>query len=349
MNKVIISLAAMLCCICLEAQQKVSRFRIAETWDKQEYVLAVDGPAVCSACVDVFAQKFYGNPMLHALGASFSGEEADVDVPVAAFKADDKNGYCMIRLKSRQLAETEAKLWTLPDGKQVFVVKMVNWEEDTLPRIFFFDVDTENGRLVPGDEPDGLVYGSIENFLLPRRGNRIVVKWENRPSDLIVLQDDGSFVYLAYAANAFSCYVLDPDPSGKTNLRSSPGGKIIGQISESASDDEGGALIVSVFNPTKGWWQILEKSVGGLKISGEGWIHYSVLAMRTRNYGQETLKLHADPSAESAVTGYIYQEEATVRPMDISPDGEWTKVKGPDGTGWLESRWLCGNPYTTCP
>ncbi|MBR6245830.1 MAG: SH3 domain-containing protein, partial [Bacteroidales bacterium] len=88
--------------------------------------------------------------------------------------------------------------------------------------------------------------------------------------------------------------------------------------------------------------------IEGIDISQGGWIHWSVLATGTRNYSGEPIPLHKEPSADSPVVGTIKKADVTVRPMDITPDGSWVKVKSAYGTGWLEVDWLCGNPFTTC-
>ncbi|MBO4670378.1 MAG: hypothetical protein J5640_00840 [Bacteroidales bacterium] len=348
MKKLYILIALLLWGAAATAQQKLTLFGIAQKWQKQEYALAVEGKAEFPACVNAFTAVFNDNPMLHAFGARVSGSDEGGSVPVADFKLDAANGYAKISLKAKQPAAAEARLWTLPRGRQVFVVKMVNMEEDTLPRIFFFYVDALGSRLVPAPEPDGLVYGEIADFLISPSGNRIEVKMENQPSDYMELQESGRFVYLKYAQNAFACYVLDPDASGKTNIRATPGGEVIGTLGAKQTDDDG-VYTLSVFKPTDGWWQILDKNIGGVAIKKEGWIHYSVLAMRTRNYGREMLPLRSSPSQKASSVAAIGEVEMVVRPMDISADGKWVKVKCDAGTGWIELEWLCGNPYSTCP
>ena len=77
-------------------------------------------------------------------------------------------------------------------------------------------------------------------------------------------------------------------------------------------------------------------------------IHKPGLSFSTRNYGGETLELRAEPREDAAVSGRITESDATVRPLDMSEDGEWVKVSWNGQTGWIDSYWLCSNTLTTC-
>ena len=80
---------------------------------------------------------------------------------------------------------------------------------------------------------------------------------------------------------------------------------------------------------------------------GSSWIHYSVIAFGTRNYGRGTLQLREEPS-ETIRTTYSFGEEILPRPLEIR--GEWVKVEAIDKKhqGWIQSLWLCGNALTSC-
>ena len=367
MKRILTVTLALLCLLPLSAQKNLSLFRIANEWDgNKEYSFNdIKREHMFDKMVLSFAREYDENPMLRALEAQFSGDADKIDIPVAEFKLDEKNNYLKLRLESEEIAETEVRYWPLSGNQGWFVIKMINHDEDTLPRIYFLSVDTAKGVMKPAQEPDGMNYGFADHFVIPSTGNSIEVSSEGYPSDHIVLKD-GVFVYESSMPVCLSCYVNDPDPSGLTNIRDTPSGKVIGRIGDpknhpkrvassveeqmmwdGAPDDD--ATIVTIFNPKNGWWQILEDTVDGIKIKDQAWIHYSVLEMRTRNYGRQPLKLYAKPSASSSVMATITEEESRVRPMDLSEDGEWTKVKCSAGTGWIETSWLCGNPYTTCP
>ena len=362
MKKILTFSLALTCLLPLFAQQKLSLFGIADKWDENKVYSFnnAEREHMFDEMVMSFAREYDANPMMHALLAQFSGDSENIDTPVAEFKLDEKNNYVKLRLKTKELAETEARFWPQPGEKGWFVIKMINLDEDTLPRIYFLSVDTAKGEMKPAREPDGMNYGFSDNFIIPRTGGSIEVYNEYLPLDHIVLKD-GVFVYQDSAPVSIYCYVNDPDPSGITNVRDKPSGKVIvrlgGEPAPSAAAEgeeyedwpEFESYAFTVYNPKNGWWQIHAKKINGVKIANEAWIHYSVLEMRTRNYGGQPLNLYQEPSANSSVVAVIKTEEAAVRPMDLSPDGEWTKVKSPVGTGWIETSWLCGNPYTTCP
>lgn len=358
MKRILVLSLSLICMLPLFAQQKLSVFGIAEKWDKsKEYSFdnAGRGP-LFGEMVKSFAREYDANPMMHALLTRLSG--GPEDAAVSEFTLDGKNNYVRLRLEADELAETEARFWPLPGDKGWFVIKMINLDEDTLPRIYFLRVDTAKGVMKPAREPEGMNYGMSDNFIIPRTGGSIEVFNEYLPSDHIVLAD-GIFVYQSSAPVSIYCYVNDPDPSGITNVRDKPSGKVIVRLGgepelspeEEEYEDwpEFESYEFTLHHPTNGWWQIHAKEIQGVEIAGEAWIHYSVLEMRTRNYGGQSLKLYQKPSADAPVVAVIKTEEAAVRPMDLSPDGEWTKVKAKAGTGWIETSWLCGNPYTTCP
>ena len=154
---------------------------------------------------------------------------------------------------------------------------------------------------------------------------------------------------LSVGVSAQSLGVFTYDNNGKfTNVRNAPKGKVVDKIPTEV------CAMISVEKPTNGWWKIIGDTYdtgddeGTLKGSTTGyWIHYSVLAMGTRNYGGQTLYIRQSPSASAPVV-YKFKKEIQLRPMDIK--GEWVKVQTTDGkyTGWIEEEWLCGNSLTNC-
>ena len=174
-----------------------------------------------------------------------------------------------------------------------------------------------------------------------RTALRITENFDNALSAILI---GNNLVNIASSSLASVLVILIMDSDRYTNLRKSPGGSVLGRLDNSENE-----YVITICEPANGWWRIFDDFVGSMELSGEAWIHYSVLGMRTRNYGGQALPLRASASEQAAVVATIREEEETVRPMDISADGKWTKVKCDAGTGWIESRWLCGNPYTTCP
>ena len=153
-------------------------------------------------------------------------------------------------------------------------------------------------------------------------------------------------------AQAQSLRVYISDNSGSaTNVRNAPNGKVVAKLNPTSG------IMIFVESPKNGWWKI----VGGyytdpdkdfeeeyLKGSTTGyWIHHSVLEVATTNYGGQTLHLRNSPSS-SAQSLYTFKKELLLRPLEIK--GDWVKVKTSDGkhTGWIQSKWLCGNSVTNC-
>ena len=163
---------------------------------------------------------------------------------------------------------------------------------------------------------------------------------------LLVLLTTGSATLRAQVLGVFTW-----DNNGKyTNVRNAPKGKIVDRIPTDIP------AMFAVEKPTNGWWKIFtnEYDTDDNQVTFKGstkgyWIHYSVLAVGTRNYGGETLYLRKTPNAKGAVV-YQFKDEIELRPVDITADGEWVKVKTVDGkfTGWIESDWLCDNSLTNC-
>jgi SH3-like domain-containing protein len=143
-------------------------------------------------------------------------------------------------------------------------------------------------------------------------------------------------------------YVLDKSGMD-TNIRDKPNGKIIHKLPTE------GDYMLRVYNPTNGWWQIYNNEIntidrGPIEISSDkSWIHGSVLAFGTSNYGGQEVKLYSEPNESSKVV-YTITEEVLLRPVDDCDDSDWLKVKTLDGThsGWILREWLCDSPVTNC-
>ena len=146
-------------------------------------------------------------------------------------------------------------------------------------------------------------------------------------------------------------YVSDPSGS-PTNVRSAPGGAMAGTL---AADGE---YIVRLSRCEKGWCRAIAIDTvdqGPVQIQnpgGELWLHTSVLAFSTRNYGGQTLALRPAPDKQAAPL-FSFTDEQTLRPLDFRAADEtlWVQAETSDKKhqGWLEAEWVCGNPVTTCP
>lgn len=155
---------------------------------------------------------------------------------------------------------------------------------------------------------------------------------------------------MGFAAMAQSLIVFIDDSDGPyTNIRNAPKGKVVGKISTTSD------AMLNVVKCVNGWWQVYKGEYWDpdgvtkkLKGSTSGyWVHQSVIAVSSRNYGGQKLSLRKTPSYNSAVT-YSFTKELLFRPIGIQ--GDWIKVQTYDGkrSGWIESEWLCGNSVTNC-
>ena len=71
-----------------------------------------------------------------------------------------------------------------------------------------------------------------------------------------------------------------------------------------------------------------------------------MIGVSTRNYGGERINLYDRPEG-NRVLGVIDKESYGLKLKDMC--GAWVKVKYKHLNAWVEKRWLCGNPLTTCP
>ena len=148
-------------------------------------------------------------------------------------------------------------------------------------------------------------------------------------------------------AQGIGVYILDFD-GDSTNVRNAPKGKVVYKFPARE-----GVMIV-VDKVVNGWWHIASDyaSAGDVSYELKGstpsyWIHSSVIAIGTRNYGGDRLSLRKSPSANSEAV-FSFTDERHLRVLDVK--GDWVKVRTLDGkhTGWIEAEWLCGNSLTNC-
>ena len=146
--------------------------------------------------------------------------------------------------------------------------------------------------------------------------------------------------------NQVWAYIVDDTP---TNVRCEPKGAVAFTLPCDWS------YIVCLSDPTNGWWRLryaeIAEEAEEVRLAGssteEYWVHYSVVGIGTRNYGNQRLVLRAQPFEAAAVV-YSFTEELSLHPLEVN--GDWVKVVTPDGqhTGWIDSEWLCSNPLTNC-
>ena len=147
-------------------------------------------------------------------------------------------------------------------------------------------------------------------------------------------------------AAALQVYVSDPTGTS-TNVRATPGGAVTGTL---AVDGE---YLVTLAGCKKSWCRASAiETVEGTPVThkkgGERWLHSSVLAFSTRNYGGQKLTLRAKPDDKSA-PAFSFTDEKVLRPLDVRAGWVQAQTLDKKHRGWLQTEWVCGNPVTTCP
>lgn len=143
-------------------------------------------------------------------------------------------------------------------------------------------------------------------------------------------------------------YLSDPD-SGPSNIRLIPGGEIIKTI------PDGVDVIFFLIEAWNGWIRIYpEMYVDNEKVKIHAkscWIHGSILGASTSNYGGQDINIYSKPDRKSKTVYVIKGEQGYVTFIDVKDGWAKVKIKNSKGKiiiGWIESGWLCGNPYTNC-
>lgn len=137
------------------------------------------------------------------------------------------------------------------------------------------------------------------------------------------------------AQHEIECFINDPDEAGMTNIRATPGGKVLFKV-----DGQGG-YVLTVIVQQGGWWRIKDPvEVFGSDVKdpkAEAWIHRSVLALATDCFDAHHRFLRTEPLADAPRAGIIPEFIGILRPLEMSADGEWVKVNYEAGklTGWI--------------
>ena len=147
--------------------------------------------------------------------------------------------------------------------------------------------------------------------------------------------------------NELRCFIMDPDVEGMTNIRATPGGKVIAQVEPNEYYE-----LTAIYQPGSSWWKIKDAMVEdyGQEIkfpSKEAWIHRSVLALGTDNGDGHYRILRTEPRADAPKAGTVREFNAVLRPLEMSTDGKWVKVKYEEGklTGWIEVSWTRADAF----
>lgn len=148
-------------------------------------------------------------------------------------------------------------------------------------------------------------------------------------------------------------YVADEPGELVTNIRNAPGGEVLMELRH---DIEEAYYILDLDQYVDGWFRIKGKINGvvdhEIPAGEEGWIHYSVIAADTRNYGGQTINFYAEPDENSKINGSLNHESGGLRIIEACD--EWVHCSyhnrntGEKVEGWIKNEWLCGNPLTNC-
>ncbi|WP_298526324.1 SH3 domain-containing protein [uncultured Porphyromonas sp.] len=216
----------------------------------------------------------------------------------------------------------------------------LEYADDTIDTLHYFSYDEQLARYE-------LRSKSSDSFAIIPRSTRT----DRHLLELILrFKGETRTLLLHNVSDAMGVFIHDTQ-AGDTNLRNRPKGDVVCQLSKK------GTYLLSVCAAQDGWWRICgnqisvyeteNEGVAAIRKSGDAWIHSSVIAMDTRNYGGQKLHLRDRPSNEGRVV-YSFTKEILLRPLEWR--GAWVKVQTIDKKhqGWIHSEWLCGNPLTTC-
>lgn len=157
------------------------------------------------------------------------------------------------------------------------------------------------------------------------------------------------FVISDYPFDVIDAYISD-QTGEPTNIRATPGGEIITQLIE-------GDYLLKIVDKKDRWFKIeyIDTPENSIVFGGkDAWIHGSVVAFGTRNYGGQSIDIYSKASDKSNKID-SFNDEKEVKLLDyIDNEGtvDWIKVtyqsNGKTIKGWVKYEMLCGNPLTTC-
>ena len=149
-----------------------------------------------------------------------------------------------------------------------------------------------------------------------------------------------------YEINQADDLIIGTDKLPSFSIYNKPNGKVIFNL---PPDEESGWEI-----------DILEKKSDYFKIENVWknnwmnnykyvWIKKGSVGLNINNYDNQKVPIYSNSNTESEIVGYI-ENAQTVSVLDTCKD--WAYIKGINGKeevlGWLEPKWQCGNPLTTC-
>lgn len=142
-------------------------------------------------------------------------------------------------------------------------------------------------------------------------------------------------------------FLIDPDTTG-TNVRETPGGKIIFTIKNIVRNSSADGTDYRLFNiiRSEGNWFYVE--AGHFEeVKFEGYLHNSLVGS---GFNFPDFDIYDKPNKN--VINHIKAEGWGYQVKHLSCKLNWSKIEfdldGVNYKGWVKSRSLCGSPYTTC-
>jgi hypothetical protein len=155
-------------------------------------------------------------------------------------------------------------------------------------------------------------------------------------------------LFISFSGHAQSITLLlrDPDKQAATNIRTKPGGEIMGTIDGRAADYEveivgkdGNYFLVKSYVSCE-----MEEPI---TLANPGYIHYSVLGTVISNYAKNAIPLYASSNKTGPVER-LRLSEVFVNVLYYNKDMYYVFYKKLNKKFWIESNYLCSSACTTC-
>ena len=142
-------------------------------------------------------------------------------------------------------------------------------------------------------------------------------------------------------------WVIDKDPKG-LNVRNQPNlnGKIIGNLPHKSNEDDD-IIMVYITGYSNGWLKIAQaEPITGEKVFDDiGWISAKMVETGTQSNNNSPIPIYLAAKASSKKVGNI-PGDVTVKIAGYQCG--WVKIIYKGKTGWVQEKFICGNPVTTC-
>ncbi len=356
MKQLILTVLILLCSLPLRAQDSFTIQELREEWGNEAIGLQTRPakPGIADFAL-AFAYGHQGMVLTDELIRLMTGQN-DEQEDVAEFTLDRKAGYLALQMVSDGLQKMEMCYWNLPDGrKRVAVMLHDIYDPDPYPFLRFYDYDVARNEMVALNPTplDVQIDHTICNFQLPRIGKdiEIICRYTEDPARYEYVGLDGfrfdgpDYLVPGPVEPGLGVFLI----SGKSEISLSdrPGGEVVLEVPPEI-------YYLSVVEPTNGWWRITGRMIWAVEgenfflPSGPYWINETKLGLGLRNYVGEPVDLRTEPRDDAPVAGTVTEEAAEVKPIDVTKDLEWVKVRWGKIEGWVRREMVCDNPVTNC-